>query len=115
VVVWIGFSWLRIGPSGGLMWMQWWTFRFWCHMVSYIFVCVCGWVSVCITYRYYLTTVLSSYHLFVPICHLTGVTVLNHMFWLYMIIIFIHRHKSLYCQLIYGNTIKIYKNQYNSG
>jgi hypothetical protein len=23
-----GFSWLRIGSSGGLLWTQWWTFRF---------------------------------------------------------------------------------------
>jgi hypothetical protein len=20
------------------LWMQWWTFRFWCHIVSYIYV-----------------------------------------------------------------------------
>jgi hypothetical protein len=26
---WSGFSWLRIGTSGGLLWTRWWTFWFW--------------------------------------------------------------------------------------
>jgi hypothetical protein len=33
--VWSGFSWLRIGTVGGLLWMRWWTFGFWRHGVSY--------------------------------------------------------------------------------
>jgi hypothetical protein len=32
--VWSGFTWLRIGTVGGLLWMRWWTFGFWCHGVS---------------------------------------------------------------------------------
>jgi hypothetical protein len=32
---WSGFTWLRIGTVGGLLWMRWWTFGFWCHGVSY--------------------------------------------------------------------------------
>jgi hypothetical protein len=32
--VWIGFTWLRIGIVGGLLWMRWWTFGFWRHGVS---------------------------------------------------------------------------------
>jgi hypothetical protein len=31
---WSGFSWLRIGPGGGLLWLLWWTFWFWRHGVS---------------------------------------------------------------------------------
>jgi hypothetical protein len=32
--VYSGSSWLRIGTSGGLLWIQWWTFGFWCHGIS---------------------------------------------------------------------------------
>jgi hypothetical protein len=32
--VWSGFTWLRIGTVGGLLWMRWWTFGFWRHGVS---------------------------------------------------------------------------------
>jgi hypothetical protein len=28
------FTWLRIGITGRLLWMRWWTFRFWHHRVS---------------------------------------------------------------------------------
>jgi hypothetical protein len=28
--VWSGFTWLRIGIVGRLVWMRWWTFGF-CH------------------------------------------------------------------------------------
>jgi hypothetical protein len=31
-----GFNWLRIGASGGLLWVRWWTFGFWRHGVNYI-------------------------------------------------------------------------------
>jgi hypothetical protein len=31
-----GFNWLRIGASGGLLWMWWWTFRLWHHRVSWL-------------------------------------------------------------------------------
>jgi hypothetical protein len=34
--VWSGFTWLRIGTVGGLLWMLWWTFGFWRHGVSLI-------------------------------------------------------------------------------
>jgi hypothetical protein len=34
--VWSGFTWLRIGTVGELLWMRWWTFGFWGHGVSYI-------------------------------------------------------------------------------
>jgi hypothetical protein len=34
--VWSGFTWLMTGTSGRLWWMQWWTFRFWCHRVSWL-------------------------------------------------------------------------------
>jgi hypothetical protein len=34
--VWIGFTWLRIGIVGGLLWMRWWTFGFWRHGVSWL-------------------------------------------------------------------------------
>jgi hypothetical protein len=27
-MAWAGFNWLRTGRGGGLLWMQWWTFRF---------------------------------------------------------------------------------------
>jgi hypothetical protein len=33
---WTGFSWLRIGSNGGLLWTQWWTFSF--HKESRIFL-----------------------------------------------------------------------------
>jgi hypothetical protein len=33
--VWSGFTWLRIGSVGGLLWMRWWTFGFWRHRVSW--------------------------------------------------------------------------------
>jgi hypothetical protein len=33
--VWIGFTWLRIGIVGGLLWMRWRTFVFWLHAVGY--------------------------------------------------------------------------------
>jgi hypothetical protein len=32
--VWSGFTWLRIGTVGGLLWMRWWTLGFWRHGVS---------------------------------------------------------------------------------
>jgi hypothetical protein len=32
--VWSGFTWLRIGSVGGLLWMRWRTFGFWRHGVS---------------------------------------------------------------------------------
>jgi hypothetical protein len=32
---WIGSDWPRIGAGGELLWMQWWTFRFLPHRVSY--------------------------------------------------------------------------------
>jgi hypothetical protein len=32
--VWSGFTWLRIGTVGGLLWMRWWTFGFWRHGLS---------------------------------------------------------------------------------
>jgi hypothetical protein len=32
--VWSGFTWLRIGTVGGLLWMRWWTFGFCPHGVS---------------------------------------------------------------------------------
>jgi hypothetical protein len=32
--VWSGFTWLRIGMVGGLLWMRWWTFGFWRHRDS---------------------------------------------------------------------------------
>jgi hypothetical protein len=32
--VWLGFDWLRIGTSGGLLWVRWWTFGFLRHRVS---------------------------------------------------------------------------------
>jgi hypothetical protein len=31
--VWSGFTWLRIGTVGGLLWMRWWTFGFCRHGV----------------------------------------------------------------------------------
>jgi hypothetical protein len=34
--VWSGFTWLRIGTVGGLLWMRWRTFGFWLHGISYI-------------------------------------------------------------------------------
>jgi hypothetical protein len=34
--VWSGFTWLRIGLVGVLLWMRWWTFGFWRHGVSYL-------------------------------------------------------------------------------
>jgi hypothetical protein len=36
--VWSGFTWLRIGTIGSLLWMQWWTFGFWRHGVSWFVV-----------------------------------------------------------------------------
>jgi hypothetical protein len=33
--VWSGFTWLRIGTVGGLLWLRWWTFGFWRHGVGY--------------------------------------------------------------------------------
>jgi hypothetical protein len=30
-----GFTWLRIGNGGELLWMRWWTFGFWHNWVSY--------------------------------------------------------------------------------
>jgi hypothetical protein len=34
--VWSGFTWLKIGIVGGLLWVRWWTFWFWRHWVSTI-------------------------------------------------------------------------------
>jgi hypothetical protein len=34
--VWSGFTWLRIGTVGGLLWMRWWTFGFWRHGVKLV-------------------------------------------------------------------------------
>jgi hypothetical protein len=31
--VWSGFTWLRLGTVGGLLWIRWWTFGFWRHGV----------------------------------------------------------------------------------
>jgi hypothetical protein len=36
-----GFSWLRIGSSGGLLWVRWWTFGF--HKKGYILT---SWVTI---------------------------------------------------------------------
>jgi hypothetical protein len=36
--VWSGFTWLRIGIVGGLLWMRWWTFGLWRHGLSYVCV-----------------------------------------------------------------------------
>jgi hypothetical protein len=33
--VWIGFSWLRTGTGGWLLWIRWWTWGFWRHGVSH--------------------------------------------------------------------------------
>jgi hypothetical protein len=33
----IGFDWLRIGKSGGLFWVRWWTFGFLRNGISYLF------------------------------------------------------------------------------
>jgi hypothetical protein len=33
--VWSGFTWLRLGSVGGLLWLRWWTFGFWRHGVSF--------------------------------------------------------------------------------
>jgi hypothetical protein len=33
--LWYGLTWLRIGITGGLLWMRWRTFGFWLHGVSY--------------------------------------------------------------------------------
>jgi hypothetical protein len=32
--VWSGFTWLRIGTVGGMLWMRWWNFGLWRHGVS---------------------------------------------------------------------------------
>jgi hypothetical protein len=32
--VWSGFTWLRIGTVGGLLWMWWWTFGFWRQLAT---------------------------------------------------------------------------------
>jgi hypothetical protein len=32
--VWSGFTWLRRGTVGRLLWMRWWTFGFWYHGVN---------------------------------------------------------------------------------
>jgi hypothetical protein len=29
-----GFTWLRIGTGGGLLWVRWWTFKLWRYGVS---------------------------------------------------------------------------------
>jgi hypothetical protein len=34
--VWSGFTWLKIGIVGGLLWMRWWTFGFWRRGVSWL-------------------------------------------------------------------------------
>jgi hypothetical protein len=39
--VWSGFTWLRIGITGGLLWMRWWNFGFWPHEVSYYKMLFC--------------------------------------------------------------------------
>jgi hypothetical protein len=41
--VWSGFTWLRIGIVGGLLWMRWWTLWFWRHRVSYRRYCRFVW------------------------------------------------------------------------
>jgi hypothetical protein len=38
---WTGFSWLRIGSSGVLLWTWWWTFRF--HKAGYFLI---SWVTI---------------------------------------------------------------------
>jgi hypothetical protein len=35
---WSGFTWLRIGTVGGLLWMRWWTFWFWRHGVCWLVI-----------------------------------------------------------------------------
>jgi hypothetical protein len=32
--VWSGFTWLRVGTGGGLLWMRWWTFGLCCRGVA---------------------------------------------------------------------------------
>jgi hypothetical protein len=45
--VWSGFTWLRIGTVGGLLWMRWWTFGFWRHGVSLVkMVCHLCWIKI---------------------------------------------------------------------
>jgi hypothetical protein len=47
-----GFTWLRIGTVGRLLWMRWWTFGFWRHWFSLFATCfllvfsklTCGWI-----------------------------------------------------------------------
>jgi hypothetical protein len=41
-MVWNGYTWLRRGIAGGLLWMRWWTFRFWRHGVSLIAIFAVG-------------------------------------------------------------------------
>jgi hypothetical protein len=36
--VWSGFTLLRIGTVGGLLWMRWWTFWLWRQGVSYLII-----------------------------------------------------------------------------
>jgi hypothetical protein len=39
--LWSGFTWLRMGIIGGLLWLRWWTFGFWRHGVSGINAVAC--------------------------------------------------------------------------
>jgi hypothetical protein len=34
--VWSGFIWPTEWTCGGLLWTRWWSFRFWCHGVSWL-------------------------------------------------------------------------------
>jgi hypothetical protein len=36
--VWSGFTWLRIGTVGGLLWMRWWISGFWRHGVRLVVI-----------------------------------------------------------------------------
>jgi hypothetical protein len=38
--VWRGFSWLSVGTSSEILWMRWWTLRFWRQRLNYL-VCYC--------------------------------------------------------------------------
>jgi hypothetical protein len=57
--VWSGFTWLRIGTSGGLWWMRWWTSGLWRHGVSYIQ----NWKPACKYYVKLTKTIISAEHM----------------------------------------------------
>jgi hypothetical protein len=50
--VWIGFSWLGTGTSGGMLWMRWRTFGFWRHgfssfPITFHFPFSDSWIFIC--------------------------------------------------------------------